>query len=377
MRLHEFMRANIEAILAIWEQEFNHRTSTVNPMELGARRALTRKILLGIASEIETGSAVPFDSLLQAPIGGATSASNHGDQRLAIGYTLQQLQAEYRILRQVVTSEWMKVCRSWSMQEIVDMATFNAALDRALGASTSAYVAGLDRSRDLFIGVLGHDLRGPINAALMSIFIVGRDPALSEQSIAALSRSERSVRQMNDLVSELLDFVSGHFGLHRHLSVADISMTKICEEAISDAQIIYPHRQFVAKFGDDTLGRWDAHRIKQAVYNLLRNANEHGAAATPIVITTRGDEESVTVEVHNQGDPIPPLSLTRIFDPFTQASSGEANMHTKGSIGLGLFIVRDAAMLHDGHVSVDSTAEDGTVFRIELPRHPKAIAPMA
>lgn len=377
MRLHEFMRANIEAILTIWEHEFNHGASTGSTMDFGPRRALTRKILLEIASELETGSAATFGTLLQPPHDEARSASNHGDQRLAIGYTLQQLQSEYRILRHVVVSEWIKVRRSWLIQEIMDMATFNAALDRALGASTSAYVAGLDRSRDLFVGVLGHDLRGPINAALMSIFLLGRDPNLNEQSRAALSRSERSVMQMNDLVSELLDFVSAHFGLHRQISFAEVSMTKICEEAIGDAQTIYPTRKFVATFAEDTAGRWDAHRVRQAVYNLLRNANEHGDAAAPVTITTHSDKDSVTVEVHNQGNPIPPLSLARVFDPFIQASSGEINMQPQGSIGLGLFIVRDVATMHDGRVSVDSTVKNGTVFSIKLPRNPKGPVPVA
>lgn len=373
MRLPEFVRANIEAILTAWEKELNHGDSSGTPMELDARRDLTRKILLEIATELEKAGAVHFDvpgQLADTEV----APSNHGGQRLASGYSLLQLQTEYRILRSVVVSEWMKVRHSWLQQEIADMAHFHAALDRALGESTNAYVAGLDRSRDIFVGVLGHDLRGPVNTALLSIRLLEMDPQLSEQSRAAALRTERSVRQMHELAAELLEFVTSHFGRPRPLSLSDVSMSRICEEAIGDAQMLSPDRRFVARLDDNTMGCWDGHRLRQAVYNLLRNAVEHGAVDAPIGITTRGDKGSVSVEIHSQGDPIPPGSLARVFDPFAQASSGEADMKIQGSIGLGLFIVRDVARMHGGSVSVTSTSEDGTTFRIEVPRNAKDAA---
>ncbi|MFS8981266.1 sensor histidine kinase [Cupriavidus necator] len=370
MRLHEFIRANIEGILTAWEQELNHGDSSGSPIRLGARRRLTREILLEIATGLQKAGTIHLD-VSTRPANPEVAPSNHGGQRLATGYSLLELQTEYRVLRSVVVSEWMKVRHSWLQQEIADMAHFHAALDRALGESTNAYVAGLDRSRDIFVGVLGHDLRGPINAALLNIRLLARDSDLRDQSRAAALRIERSVRQMNELASELLEFVSIHFGRPRPLSLCDVSMSRICEEAIGDAQTLSPDRQFVAQLDDNTTGRWDAHRLRQAVYNLLRNAIDHGAVDAPIGIATRGDKDSVSVEVHSRGEPIPPGSLARIFDPFTQASSGEADMKIQGSIGLGLFIVRDVATMHDGSVSVTSTAEEGTTFRIEVPRNAK------
>ncbi|MGO4332168.1 sensor histidine kinase [Cupriavidus sp. 2TAF22] len=367
MRLHEFMRANIEAILTAWERELNDAGSSGSPIGAAARRDLTRKILLEIATRLEKAGAFRSDVPVQ-PASTEIVPSNHGGQRLATGYSLLELQSEYRVLRSVVVSEWMKVRHSWLQQEIADMAYFHAALDRALGESTNAYVAGLDRSRDIFVGVLGHDLRGPINTALLNIRLLEMDPDLREQSRAAVLRIGRSVRQMNELAAELLEFVSIHFDRYRPLSLSDVSMSRICEEAISDAQTLSPDRQLVARLDGNTIGRWDAHRLRQAVYNLLRNAMDHGAVDAPVGITTRGDKDTVSVEIHSQGHPIPPGSLARVFDPFTQASSGEADMKIQGSIGLGLFIVRDVATMHGGNVSVTSTAENGTTFRIEVPR---------
>jgi signal transduction histidine kinase len=377
MRLHDFLRTRVDTLLSAWEHEFSRDDAAGHPMERRALRHLTKEIVLGIASELETGHAAQVSIVVQAAKVEATPASSHGGQRLAIGYTLQQLLAEYHLLRQVVTREWVKVRDVWRAQEIVDMANFNAALDRALGLSTSAYVAGLDYSRDLFIGVLGHDLRGPINAALLNIHLIDHDPNLGVLARTALERTERSVNRMNDMVAELLDFTSGRFGLQRHLALSDVSLSRICEEVIDELRMLHPGRQIDATLDPDTMGRWDAHRLRQAVSNLLRNAIEHGTATLPISVATRGDSSTVTVEVRNQGRPIHAGTLATVFNPFTQGTSGEADTQIQGSIGLGLFIVRDVVVMHEGTISVDSTAERGTVFRIDLPRQAREIVPVA
>ena len=85
----------------------------------------------------------------------------------------------------------------------------------------------------------------------------------------------------------------------------------------------------------------------------------------PIQVRVDGEGPQVVLEVANQGNPIPPELLPRIFEPFTRASEGGNSL--KG-VGLGLFIVHEIVAAHGGHIDVRSSAGTGTVFRVRLPR---------
>jgi signal transduction histidine kinase len=74
------------------------------------------------------------------------------------------------------------------------------------------------------------------------------------------------------------------------------------------------------------------------------------------------------VQVHNGGPPIPMALLPSLFLPFHQGAASREGGGCSGSLGLGLFIVRETVEAHGGAVRVESTAERGTTFTVELPR---------
>ena len=95
--------------------------------------------------------------------------------------------------------------------------------------------------------------------------------------------------------------------------------------------------------------------------NLLGNATRHGRGVA--AIDARRDGATVEIAVHNGGSPIPPELLPIIFEPFERGSDD------RGGLGRGLYIVREIARAHGGEVSVSSTMDQGTTFRLRLPAH--------
>jgi len=111
-------------------------------------------------------------------------------------------------------------------------------------------------------------------------------------------------------------------------------------------------------------GNWDPERLAQAIGNLVGNALQHGDPDRPVTVRVGAREGRAELSVHNHGPPIPSEVLPGLFEPFQRGLRPGA---LDGSIGLGLYIVRQVALGHGGEVKVGSTAEEGTTFILELP----------
>jgi signal transduction histidine kinase len=98
------------------------------------------------------------------------------------------------------------------------------------------------------------------------------------------------------------------------------------------------------------------------------NAVKHGVPDAPIDVLVHDRGSFVVLEVHNWGNPIPPEMLPVIFDPFRRGC-GPQVAHTEGAgLGLGLYITREIVAAHGGEIEVSSSDEEGTLFRVRLPR---------
>jgi signal transduction histidine kinase len=92
---------------------------------------------------------------------------------------------------------------------------------------------------------------------------------------------------------------------------------------------------------------------------------QHGAQQSPVAVRIETGPEALLLQVRNEGPPIDPGLLPSIFEPFRR---GAARAPGSGSIGLGLFIVREIVRAHGGSVEVRSRAGEGTTFSVRLPR---------
>ena len=150
--------------------------------------------------------------------GGFQSAAfSHGGQRQASDFSLIQLCAEFRALRATVLRLWLPKVGDMTQEVANQMVRFNEAIDQALAESVVSYSSKADQTRELFLAILGHDLRMP----LFSMRLAGENlkkPALTADQIAETGdRIRRSTRLMNSMVADLLGFTRTQPVSYTHL----------------------------------------------------------------------------------------------------------------------------------------------------------------
>ena len=220
-------------------------------------------------------------------------------------------------------------------------------------------------TRDRLMGIVGHDLRNPLQAIATSSTLLLKDsPPDSAQSRRA-ARILTSVRRMDHLIRDLLDFARVSQGGTLPIQPRRMSLEDPCRIVVDELLAAYPDQGIHLELRGDPVGEWDLDRLVQLLGNLVVNAFTHGAPGAPVEVRGDGTGADVVLEVANAGNPIPAELLPRLFQPFTRADAGGDAL--KG-VGLGLFIVHEIVTAHGGHIQVTSTRETGTLFRVRLPR---------
>src|SRR5690606_36554136 len=108
--------------------------------------------------------------------GQPTAAEQHGAGRAVSGFTVEQMVAEYRALRASLIRLWSRQKGELLATDIEDLTRFNEAIDQSLAESVTEYNQGLEQSKDIFLAILGHDLRTPLGAiATAAKFMIDLD----------------------------------------------------------------------------------------------------------------------------------------------------------------------------------------------------------
>ena len=221
------------------------------------------------------------------------------------------------------------------------------------------------------LGIVSHDLRNPLNAIGMATALLLKRGQLDEQQVRIVSRimssSDRAVR----LIRDFLDFTQARVMGRIPVSPAPANIREIARQVFDEVLLAQRGRQGVIEHEGEEQGVWDPDRIAQVIGNLLSNAFQHSPADSVVRLSTRGDSQGVTIEVHNGGAAIPPSTLARLFEPFERGTDASS---TGRSIGLGLYISRQIIAAHGGTISVQSTADEGTHFTVWLPRRAASAA---
>jgi signal transduction histidine kinase len=103
----------------------------------------------------------------------------------------------------------------------------------------------------------------------------------------------------------------------------------------------------------------------------LGNALQHGSPEGPVELSAASKGSTLVLNVHNEGVPIPPEAMPTLFNPLVRYATVESTLErAQGSIGLGLYIVREIVNATGGMIAVASTAQQGTTFTVRIPRQP-------
>ncbi len=375
MKLSTFIKDNLDAIVADWEA-FARTLPAGQVMSALALRDHSREILLAIVEDMELPQtsqerAAQAKDIVPTEESTTSAAAEHGALRQMAGFDLVQLFAEFRAMRASVMAFWqrsgMAKPESSSINEI---ALFNEGMDKALAQSVQRYSSEVAASRDMFLAVLGHDLRAPLSGIDMSTMLLAK-PGLSDAArLQSAARIKRASRDMNRLITDLLEYTRTRLGAGIPIDRSPCDLGPVCEASLEDIRAGNPEQKFVQRMSGDLTLLADAARMQQAVSNLLANAVQHGSRLAPVTLTADSEADAIVLKVCNLGDPIAPEALRSIFEPLVQAPGASSELHerSKTSLGLGLFIVREIVLAHGGTITVQSSIAAGTVFTIRLPR---------
>lgn len=382
MRFSDFIKDNLDAIVAEWEN-FARTFSVAMPLSDRALRDHCREILLAIAEEMETSQTDAEQSAkskeMTLPAGAPENAATvHGALRQLAGFDLMQLVGEFRAMRASVMALWQaSPAAGAGPAALLEITRFNEALDKSLAESVERYSTDVAASRDMFLAVLGHDLRSPLSVIAMSGKLLGEPGLAPVRRDQAVLRMQRASRNMSRLINDLLEFTRTRLGPGIPIERAACDLRPLCEAAVDSIQTSEPQHAFELQLAGDLRLQGDAARIEQMLSNLLHNAVQHGSPQSPVLLRASGEAEAVLLDITNRGRPIPPDALQAVFEPLVQLQGGSApaGERSRTSMGLGLYIVREIVTGHGGTIRVQSTAEAGTVFSIRLPREAKDRTP--
>jgi signal transduction histidine kinase len=376
MRLSDFIRTHAGQIINEWENFARTLVPAAEGMTPLALRDHIKEILSFVADDIES-LQTDDEQILKSlgagpkslPDGEHSAAEIHADLRLTGGFNINQMVSEYRALRACVIRLWSVEHPEMNSQDVPDLIRFNEAIDQALTESISHYTKKLDHSKNLFLGILGHDLRNPLGAILSSAELMLYRGMLDQRHRMLASQIVESTVRINEIISNILDLTRARFGSGLPIIRAPMDFGFVARQMIDEMRAAYPKREFILEISGDTEGEWDKARIGQVFSNLLGNAVQYSFNGTPIKITVKSGAKEVTLSVQNQGIPIPADKIERIFDSLTRGAAENGQEQSDSTnLGLGLYITKEIVTAHGGTIDVISSETGGTTFSARFPR---------
>lgn len=371
MRLADFIVRNIEPILVEWEAFAATLRPAARSMDSSALRDHADQILLAVAKDIstpQTTEAQREKSLGHASVAidaTETAAQTHAVLRARHGFDINQLTAEYRALRANVLRLWIDECRP-DAPNLDDMIRFNEAIDQALTESVSIFTEQVEQARNLLLGMLGHDMRSPLQTIQLTASYLAALNA-GEHVTEAAARLIRSGARMQSLLDDLCDFTRTQLGLGINIAPHDVDLKPVLADVVDELRAANPGRQIALEIDGDLRGRWDEQRMQQLLSNLVINAIKYGSPDGPVQVIAAATDGDVRIEVKNHGEPIDPQTLARIFDPLQRGADQKDKGSSKSGLGLGLYIASEIARAHHGGIHAKSDANE-TAFVVRVPR---------
>lgn len=257
---------------------------------------------------------------------------------------------------------------TWTLARVAPVFDERGDLLEWIGANTDIEPRKEAESlREMFLAILGHDLRNPLGAILAATQLAlyrSHDEALRTPLLRVMASGERMAR----MIEQLLDLTRVRVGGGIALSPVVADMADVVGQAVAEVDKGKDRFRFEAT--GDTKGTWDVDRMFQVVSNLASNAVDHSPPGTPIHVRLDGSApQTVALSVHNAGAPVPRELRDVLFEPFR--GSSHRSGATQG-LGLGLFISKQLVRAHGGDIQFETSDEDGTTFIVRVPRHARA-----
>jgi len=397
VRLADFILANVEPILVDWESFARGiwpNAATVDPAEVrDEAEDILRATAVDMQSDQSDAQQAQKSKGVQPP-GDAPSdlthaSSSHGTARVASGFDLWAVIAEYRALRASVLRLWRESGPTPDLRDIDDLTRFNESMDQSLTHAVRSYVEMVERDReallaseqlsrreaeaanrakDVFLGTLSHEMRTPLNAIVGWLSILGHENAEPRHFQEGLKVIERNTRAQVQLIDDVLDvsrIVSGKL----RIDIRSCQLADVINAGVNVVGTAAEARHIAVNVHLDPLANeaWcDSARMQQVVWNLVSNAVKFTPKGGRVDVSLSREQSSFQIQVSDTGQGINSELLSHVFDRFRQADSSTRRRF--GGLGLGLSIVKYIVEAHGGTVEAASEGEGkGSTFIVYLP----------
>ncbi len=293
----------------------------------------------------------------------------HGRQRLKDAFDIEEVVAEYNVLRGCI--HCLADENALNLQG-KPLHIINRVFDHAIGLALQTYAAErameVQRRREEYLAFVAHDLRTPLNAISLAERVLhltltaGRAGAETVQMLSAL---RRNVKQLEHLVAKVLEEntnLETEAGMK--LERREFDLWSLVEGLIHDLHPVAgtSSTHLINKVPDGLFVYADASLLRRLFQNLIANAIKYTPRGE-IVIGARelGAEGVIECSVSDNGAGISEEFLGKVFE------KGETDSDSETGMGLGLTIVKTIAEAHGGKVTVESKEGLGSTFLVSLP----------
>jgi signal transduction histidine kinase len=368
-RLGEFLCTHSGEILAAWDEfaaTVNHGGQALDQRGLRDHAA---EILSAIALDLSQPQSVAQQDAkgkgLAPPNRYPTPAETHADFRMVAGFAVDAMITEYRALRASVLKIWAQDGGGSTAADLADLTRFNEAIDQAIAESVARYTIQTRKATELFIGILGHDIRNPLGTIVVRADYLVRSGQLTAVAAAPIVNAAVRIR---GIIEQVVDFTRAQTDGVMPIARVPGDLAAQFSKLVEEARVRHPDRVVRLEGSGDFTGSWDEGRMGQLLSNLLGNALLYGSADQDVTVRMWAAPAEVSFSVHNRGRPIPPADRERIFQPLLRGAHGTAQRQEDMGLGLGLYICREIVRSHGGTLDLESSEAGGTTFSVSLPR---------
>lgn len=322
------------------------------------------QLLDDLATALRAGSEQTIPDALR---GGTAPA--HGLQRVQDAFDIEEVVAEYNILRGCIHD--LAGDNGLNLQGL-PFHIINRVLDQAIGLAVKSYATQraleVQQRREEYLAFVAHDLRTPLHAiSLAGTALEMTFPGADEgSSTSRMLRSlRRNVQRLNALVGKVLDenaSLQAEPGIR--IERREFDLWPLVEALIRDLHPVAgtDSTQLINQVPDDMVVYADAALLKRVLQNLIANAIKYTPRGEVVVGARELDGNGAAEAwVTDNGAGIPPDLLARVFE------KGETDPGSGGGLGLGLAIVKAFVEAHGGKVTAESKLGAGSTFRFSLP----------
>jgi signal transduction histidine kinase len=376
VRLADFILANVEPILERWETCARSIWPSGATADLAEVREDAEDLLREIAIDMRSEQT-------------SVELAEKSNGRAMSGFDLGAVIAEHRALRASVLRLWRESDPTLDLRDVDDLTRFNESVDQSLAHAVRSHVQQVERDRalalangqssrkeaeaanranDMFLTMLSHEMRTPLNAIGLWLSILRQEHVEEKYRQEGLDVIERNTRAQVQLIEDVLDLsriASGKLRMNiGACELADVITAGVnAVRPAAEARGITINVQLDRSASDALC---DGVRIQQVVSNLVSNAVKCTPKGGRVDITLSREPSGTQIQVSDDGQGISAELLPLVFDRFRQADS--STRRRLSGLGLELSVVKHVVEAHGGTVEATSPGEGkGSTFTVRLP----------